>query len=162
MTDARDFDFILGRWTVHNRKLRDVTDPACEEWVEFDATSEAVPVLHGVGHIDRMEVPEAPDGPGFEGLTLRLFDPSDHAWRIWWSSSRAPGQLDPPLVGRFRDGLGLFEGEDVVGGRPVRLRFEWRADESAPRWQQSFSYDDGATWTRNWIMTFTRTETAGG
>ena len=85
-------------------------------------------MLQGVGHLDRMTVPEAPDGPGFEGLTLRLFDPSAQVWRIWWSSSRAPGQLDPPLVGRFSDGVGVFEGDDVVGGRPVRLRFEWRAD----------------------------------
>ena len=34
---AAAFDFIHGTWTVHNRKLRDVTDPACDEWVEFDA-----------------------------------------------------------------------------------------------------------------------------
>ena len=74
---AHAFDFIHGRWTVHNRKLRDVTDPACEEWVEFGATSEVFPVLQGVGHIDRMDVADAPDGPPFEGLTLRLFDPSD-------------------------------------------------------------------------------------
>ena len=153
---AADFDFIHGTWTVHNRKLRDNTDPACVEWVEFGASSEALPVLQGVGHLDRMTVPEAPDGPPFEGLTLRLFDPSDQTWRIWWSSSRVPGKVDPPLVGRFRDGVGVFEGTDVVGGRPVTLRFEWRAHESTPRWQQSFSYDDGATWTLNWVMTFTR------
>lgn len=153
---AHAFDFIYGRWTVHNRKLRDVTDPGCEEWVEFGATSEAFPVLHGVGHIDRMDVAEAPDGPPFEGLTLRLFDPADQVWRIWWSSSRAPGRVDPPLTGRFTDGLGVFDGDDVVGGRPVRLRFEWRADPASPRWQQEFSYDGGATWHLNWVMTFTR------
>jgi hypothetical protein len=33
---------------------------------------------------------------------------------------------------------GIFEVDDVVGGLPVRLRFEWRADGSTPRWQQSF------------------------
>jgi hypothetical protein len=161
-TGAHDFDFIYGSWTVQNRKLRDVTDQACEEWVEFDATSEAFPVLHGVGHIDRMEVPRAPDGPGFEGMTLRLFDPSLDTWSIWWSSTRAPGRLDPPVVGRFTDGRGVFEGDDEVAGRPIRLRFEWTADPAAPRWQQEFSYDGGATWTLNWVMTFTRTQTAGG
>jgi hypothetical protein len=152
---AHAFDFIHGRWTVHNRKLRDVTDSACEEWVEFGATSEAFPVLHGVGHIDRMDVAEAPDGPPFEGLTLRFFDPADQVWRIWWSSSRAPGRVDPPLTGRFTDGLGVFHGDDAVGGRPVRLRFEWRADPASPRWRQEFSYDGGATWHLNWVMTFT-------
>src|SRR3954469_5883107 len=73
---AQAFDFIYGDWKVHNRKLRNVTDPTCEEWVEFDATSQVHPVLHGLGHIDRMDVPAAPDGAAFEGLTLRLFDPA--------------------------------------------------------------------------------------
>ena len=153
---AHAFDFIHGRWTVHNRKLRDVADPACDEWVEFDATSEAFPVLHGYGHIDRMEVPKAPDGPGFEGMTLRLFDPTLDTWSIWWSSTRTPGRLDPPVVGRFTDGQGIFECDDVVGGRPVRLRFRWTADDEAPMWRQFFSYDAGATWRENWQMSFSR------
>jgi hypothetical protein len=153
---AHDFDFIYGRWTVHNRKLRDVTDPACEDWVEFDATSEVFPVLHGYGHIDRMEVPQAPDGAGFEGMTLRLFDPSLDTWSIWWSSTRAPGRLDPPVVGSFADGQGIFECDDLVNGHPVRLRFQWTADDSSPVWRQFFSYDAGATWRENWRMSFSR------
>jgi len=153
---AHDFDFIHGTWTVHNRKLRDVADPACEEWFEFDATSEAFPVLHGFGHVDRMEVPEAPDGPGFEGMTLRLFDPALDTWSIYWSSTRAPGRLDPPVVGRFTDGRGIFECDDEVAGRSVRLRFQWTADDSSPEWRQFFSYDSGATWRENWVMTFSR------
>lgn len=159
---AQDFDFIHGSWAVHNRKLRDATDPACEEWVEFDATSEAFPVLMGGGHLDRMTVLEAPDGPPFEGMTLRLFDPQEQTWSIWWSSTRAPGRLDPPLVGRFTDGRGVFEGDDRIGDRPVRLRFEWLADPVSPRWQQEFSYDGGQSWFRNWVMVFTRRASAGG
>ena len=155
---AHAFDFIYGDWTVHNRKLRDVTDPACEEWVEFGATSEVFPVLQGVGHIDRMDVREAPDGPPFEGLTLRLFDPAEETWSIWWSSTRAPGRLDPPVVGRFTGGHGVFDCDDVLAGRPVKVRFEWLAEQPTPRWQQSFSYDGGATWRLTWTMRFTRTD----
>ena len=150
------FDFLFGRWHVHNRKLADNADPECVEWVEFDATSEAFPVLDGLGHVDRITVPDAPDGPPFEGMTLRLFDPTTGTWSIHWSSTRLPGRLDPPVVGRFTGRLGTFEGEDVLAGRPVRLRFTWEADPDRPVWQQSFSWDDGATWTPNWMMTLSR------
>lgn len=146
------FDFIYGNWHVHNRKLRDVTDPDCREWVEFEATSEAFPVLHGIGHIDRIHVPDPPDGEPFEGMTLRLFDPSADTWSIWWSSTRVPGRLDPPVVGRFDDGHGVFDCEDVLAGRAVRVRFEWLADPASPVWRQSFSFDGGHSWQLNWTM----------
>lgn len=149
---AHAFDFIHGRWTVHNRKLRDNTDPGCTEWVEFEGTSHAFPVLTGVGHVDRIVVPDPADGPAFEGMTLRLFDPAEETWRIWWSSTRAPGRLDPPMSGRFDGDHGVFFGDDVVNGRGIRLRFDWYADRAAPRWEQSFSFDGGQSWTLNWVM----------
>jgi hypothetical protein len=153
---SRDFDFVHGHWLIHNRKLRDNTDPACEEWVEFEATGHAAPILRGSGNVDQMFVPDPPDGDSFEGFTLRIFDPAARTWRIWWSSTRAAGKLDPPVVGRFTDGHGIFECDDVIGGHSVRVRFEWFADASAPTWQQSFSYDEGATWKLNWVMSFSR------
>jgi len=51
---------------------------------------------------------------------------------------------------------GVFDCADVVDGRPVPVRFEWRADATTPVWQQSFSLDDGAAWTLNWVMSFRR------
>ena len=155
---SRDFEFIYGRWTVNNRKLRNVADPKCEEWVEFVASSEVCPILDGVGHIDRMYVPHPSDGDPFEGFTLRLYDPSKEEWSIWWSSTRSPGRLDPPVVGRFVNGHGMFECDDVIAGYAVKVRFEWRADTDAPTWRQSFSYDEGASWKMNWEMTFVRSE----
>jgi hypothetical protein len=154
---AKAFEFVYGDWRIHNTKLRNVADPSCAEWVEFEATSEVYPILDGIGHIDRMTVPDPPDGDPFEGFTLRLFDPAAVTWRIWWSSTRAPGQLDPPVVGSWTDGVGRFECDDVVGGRPVRVRFEWRREDAArPTWQQFFSGDNGITWTPNWLMEFRR------
>jgi hypothetical protein len=156
--DGRDaFDFIFGRWSIRNRKLVDVTDPACEAWVEFEASSEAFPVLDGYGHVDRMYVEDPPDGESFEGFTLRLFDPATRTWRIWWSSTRARGILDTPVEGRFEGNHGAFEGEDEIAGHRVVVRFEWlTADADAPRWQQSFSYDGGRSWKLNWVMDLRR------
>jgi hypothetical protein len=139
-----EFDFIFGRWTIHNRKLVDLTNPSCEEWVEFDASSEAFPVLDRYGHIDRMYAASPGDADPFEGFTLRLFDPASGTWKIWWSSTRAPGVLDPPVEGRFTDGRGTFECVQEIGGQQVLVRFEWlTADPDAPRWQQSFSTTAG-------------------
>jgi hypothetical protein len=157
-TTAHDFDFIFGHWTIRNRKLVDVADPTCEEWEEFEAISEAYPILDGLGHIDRMYVSEPVSGPAFEGFTLRLFEPASATWSIWWSSSKAPGVLDPPVRGRFASQRGVFDCEDIVGSRAVKIRFEWLVeDPDAPQWRQSFSYDSGISWHLNWTMRLTRT-----
>ncbi|MEU4326589.1 hypothetical protein [Nonomuraea dietziae] len=151
-SDGRhDFDFIFGDWRVRNRKLVDVTDPACSEWVEFEATAHAEPILGGLGHIDRLHADT------FEGFTLRQFDPEAGVWRIWWASTRQPGQLDPPVEGAWRDGRGEFVCDDVLGGLPVKVRFEWtRPTPETARWEQSFSYDEGASWRTNWTMDLSR------
>ncbi|SDP35874.1 hypothetical protein [Lentzea jiangxiensis] len=143
-----DFDFLHGRWHVANRKIADIPGRGTE-WVEFDATAEARPLLGGAAIIDSFFA------DGWEGMTLRQYDPARDVWRIWWASTRAPGQLDPPLEGRFNGEHGVFLGDDVVGGHPVRLRFDWTAGPE-PVWQQAFSYDGGETWEPNWIMRFTR------
>ena len=151
-----EFDFIYGHWAVHNRKLRDNKNPDCVDWIEFNATSEVFPILHDLGHIDRMSVLDLPGEEPFEGFTLRLFDPETGTWSIYWSSTRVPGRLDPPVTGRFTGGHGVFECDDVIGDREVKVRFEWLADPTTPVWKQSFSYDSGVTWTINWVMTFNR------
>jgi hypothetical protein len=88
---------------------------------------------------------------------LRLFDPASGIWKIWWSSTRAPGVLDPPVEGRFEEDHGVFECEDVIAGRRAIVRFEWlTANKDSPRWQQSFSYGGGQTRKLNWVMDLRR------
>lgn len=157
MDDGRsDFDFVFGEWQVHNRKLRDPLDPACTDWVEFGSRSSAEPILDGLGNVDRIWFEGAADVPAFEGFTLRLFDPEMRLWRIWWSSTRQPGRLDPPLEGAFADGSAVFEGLDVLGGRPAVVRFRWTQHPTTPRWEQEFSFDAGQTFVPNWTMDFSR------
>jgi len=149
-----DFDPHLGRWRLHSRKLLDVLDPACTEWVEFEGSSEVQPIFGGQGNI---EFSRFAYDPPFEGLMLRLFDPETRLWRIWWASTRQPGELAPPVEGRFQDGRGVFVGDEVLPMGPAKVRFEWTGiAEGSPRWEQSFSYDGGQTWAANWVTTSTR------
>jgi hypothetical protein len=157
-TDGRhDFDFIFGDWLIHNRKLTDMTDPACTEWVEFATTSHAEPIFGGLAHVDHITSGTDAPGGAWEGLTLRQFDPDERVWRIWWASTRNPGHLDPPLSGRFRDGVGIFAGDDVLAGQPIKIRFEWTCPApGSARWAQEFSRDGGDTWQLTWTMEFRR------
>ncbi len=149
-----DFDFLPGLWRVANRKLANTLDPACDEWLEFEATSEARAILGGVGNIDHLRV----EGQDYEGFSLRLYDPDEDVWRIWWSSTARPGRLDPPVEGRFdSEGRARFECDDVLEGVPIRMRFDWsEITGTSARWEQAFSFDGGDTWKTNWVMLLSR------
>ena len=153
---VHDFDFLFGRWQVRHRRLKHRL-VGSDEWETFDGTCHAWPVLGGAGNIDD-NVLELPGGT-YRAVSLRSFDPATDEWRIWWLDGRNPGQLDPPVTGRFRDGVGTFLGEDMFDGRPILVRFTWSdISPTACRWAQAFSADDGATWETNWIMDDVRVE----
>jgi hypothetical protein len=149
-----DFDFLPGHWRVASRRLVDTLDPSCDEWEEFEATSEARAILGGAGNVDHFRV----EGRDYEGFSLRLYDPDQDLWRIWWSSTARPGRLDPPVEGRFdRDRRARFECDDVLEGVPIRMRFDWsEITDTSARWEQAFSFDGGETWKTNWIMRLSR------
>jgi hypothetical protein len=157
-SDGRgDFDFLLGTWEVRNRRRAHPLDPSDDTVEEFTTAAVVRPVLGGLGNTDTITGSPGPDGRPFEGLTVRLFDPDDGLWRIWWASTRRPGHLDAPLSGGFTDGHGVFLGDDVVDGVPVRLRFDWTVPgPGTARWVQAFSLDGGRTWSANWVMEFSR------
>jgi hypothetical protein len=143
----------MGSWTARNRRLRERL-AGSDEWEEFDSTSRAWPILDGMGNEDDLHTDFQ---GGFVGMSLRFFDPETRLWSIYWADSRRSGLLDPPVIGGFEDGVGVFEGDDTFEGRPIRVRFIWsRTDTSTPRWEQAFSEDGGDTWETNWIADFTR------
>ena len=115
-----DFDFFFGSWKQHNRKRVKPLVEGDDEWVEFESESEARPILGGLGNVDTYKAPSFPGRPGFEGFSLRLFEPSTGLWRIWWASTIGDGELTPPVIGRFGDGFGLFECDEVIEGVAVQ------------------------------------------
>ena len=152
-----DFDFELGSWKIHlKRRLNPLT--GSNNWVEFDGTSVTHKVWDGRAQIEEFET----DGAGghIEGLTLRLYNPKTAEWSLYWANSKK-GTLDPPQVGKFKDGAGEFYATDTLDGKAILVRFVWsKTDSNVPHFEQSFSDDGGKTWEVNWITDQTRTDAA--
>jgi len=148
-----DFDFLLGTWTVHHRRLRTRLS-SDTTWDEFGGTCAALPILDGAGNIDDnlLHLP----GGSYRAASIRAFDAARRQWSIWWLDGRDV-VIGSPVHGRFADGVGTFLGDDVLHGRPIRVRFLWSGiSAQAARWEQAFSGDGGATWEINWVMDFRR------
>src|SRR6266511_141000 len=91
-----DFDFLVGEWTITNRRLRERL-VGSDDWEEFASTSVVHNLFDGAANVDEITFPSK----GFKGLTLRLFDPEREEWSLYWANSQT-GVLFPPVVGRFR------------------------------------------------------------
>ena len=151
---VHDFDFFMGTWHVHHRRLK-ARLAGSDEWQEFEGTCEAWPILGGAGNIDD-NVLELPAGD-YRAISLRTFDPATNRWSIWWLDGRNASRLDPPVVGGFENGIGTFIAPDTFNDRPILVRFLWsNITDRTCRWEQAFSTDDGATWEVNWVMESTR------
>ena len=150
-----DFDFLIGSWTVHNRRLREPLQGS-NDWYEFPGTSVARPLWGGKGNVDEYEG-DAPSGH-IQGMAVRLFNPKTRQWSIYWGNS-ANGTLDVPMIGEFKDGRGEFFDQEIFQGRAIYVRFTWcDITPSSCRWEQAFSADGGQSWETYWIMEFTRME----
>lgn len=148
--DIHDFDFFVGRWTFHNRRLKQRWSGS-DDWDEFPASLHCESRMGGIVNIDEGVFPTK----GWQGMTVRTFNLQERRWYLYWINS-ATGQLFPPVAGGFDGDRGEFYGEDSDEGRPVKVRFRWtRVDRDHARWEQAFSRD-GKQWETNWIMQHTR------
>jgi hypothetical protein len=146
-----DFDFLVGSWKFHlkrlNRRLAGST-----EWVEFDGTTICRRVLDGRAEVEEMKVESADKLIRIQGLALRLYNPESHQWSIYWANA-ADGVLEQnPMVGQFSNGRGEFYNQQVYEGRAIYARFVWSGvTTDSPHFEQAFSGDGGKTWETNWI-----------
>jgi hypothetical protein len=72
-----DFDFSVGQWRAHHRKLKQrLTNN--HEWVEFEGTLLNQPLMGSYSNVDdtALSVPGAP----YRGVALRSFDPKTQQW----------------------------------------------------------------------------------
>lgn len=148
-----DFDFQLGTWKTHVKRLRQPLTGSTD-WVEYDGISVVRKVWNGRASLLELNV-EGTAGP-IEGMGLRLYNPETRLWIINWANS-FDGALQTPMLGSFKNGRGDFYDHEMFNGRAVFARnsfFDITADSI--RFEQAFSEDGGKTWEINWLMTFTR------
>jgi hypothetical protein len=151
-----DFDFEIGTWQTHLRRLLHPLTGSTT-WVEYEGTSVTRKVWDGRADLEEFET-DSPGGGHIEGLTLRLYDPQTHQWSLYWGTSKS-GTLGAPTIGGFKNGRGEFFDTEPSGpnGRSILCRFVWtNTNTGTPHFEQSFSEDGGKTWEVNWITDQTR------
>jgi hypothetical protein len=148
-----DFDFEIGEWTTHLKRLQRPLSGSTT-WVEYEGTTNVRAVLNGRANLAELVV-QGPAGR-IEGAALRLYEPESRQGTLNFFSI-ADGKLTPPMFGEFKDGRGVFHGQDTFNGRSILVRFViTRVTADSYRFEQAFSADAGQTWELNWIATDTR------
>ncbi len=157
-TDARQFDFWVGDWNVHNRNRQ----PGSDNPAWFD-TGEATDRVESV--LDRCAVIELWRGRltfgDLLGFSLRAFNPLSHEWDLLllWPPPDHPrfGLLHGSF--HHRRGEFFFDSADAEG-RPIRNRYTFSdISRESLRWDSAVSSDKGLSWKTTWIMEFTRRST---
>ena len=148
-----DFDFNIGAWKSHIRRLRHPLTGS-KEWIDVSATVTVSKVWGGRANLEEIEA----DGPAghLEGLTLRLYNPESRQWYLYWANSQV-GTLGTPNVGEFKNGRGEFYSQDQFNGRTILVRQVYSdITANSYHFEQSFSDDGGKTWEPNWVASLTR------
>lgn len=147
------FDFLIGEWTVANRRLVRPLSGG-EEWCETTATATSATLHNGAISVDEMWYPDQ----GFAGTSIRVYSAGDDTWTIYWINSQT-GHVQPSVTGNWSEDGSRFvaTGPDEFNGIPILARYLWRGiGAHSATWEQAFSVDDGVTWETNWVMHWSR------
>jgi len=148
-----DFDFEIGTWKTHLRRLLHPLTGSTE-WVECDGTSVVSKVWNGKANLVELEV-DCPSGH-LQGLNLRLYNPESRQWSLNFANSSG-GTLSQPTIGEFKNGRGEFYDQETLRGRAILVQFVITPiNPNSIRFEQSFSDDGGKTWELNWVANDTR------
>jgi hypothetical protein len=149
-----DFDFNVGSWKSHIRRLLHPLSGSAT-WVEYAGSVLVRTVWGGRANLEEVEA----SGPAghLEFVEIRLYNTESHQWSINNANNRDGVIEQPPLIGDFDSGRGLFYDQEFYKGRAIFVRQIWTHPTStAYSMVQSFSDDGGATWEDNFIANVTR------
>jgi hypothetical protein len=153
---AHDFDFLIGDWKAHVRRLPDRLNGS-NEWIEYDGISRHKKILDSNANFEEFEVDGREKGQHLKAQTLRLYNPDSHQWSIYLVDVDKGVLGTPPVVGQFTDRRGEFYDQEDYKGRSILVRYVWLdISPQSSRMEQSFSADGGKSWEVNWICELSR------
>lgn len=153
---AHDFDFLIGDWKAHVRRLPDRLNGS-NHWDEYDGISNHHKIFDTNSNLEQFEVWSKDKSLHIKAQTLRLYNPDTQQWYIYLVDADK-GTLDtPPVVGQFTGNRGEFYHQELVRGRTILVRYVWlNLSPKSSRMEQSFSPDGGKSWEVNWICELSR------
>ncbi len=153
---SHDFDFLIGDWKAHVRRLPDRLNNS-NVWVVYDGISNHHKLLDSNANFEEFNVTSTDKKLNIKAQTLRLYNPSTRQWSIYLVDLDN-GTLDtPPVVGAFTGKRGEFFHQEMLKGRTILVRYVWLdLSPTSARMEQSYSPDGGKTWEVNWICELSR------
>lgn len=153
---SHDFDFLIGNWKAHVRRLPDRLNNS-NTWVEYDGISNHKKILDSNANFEEFDVTSTDKKLRIKAQTLRLYNPSSRQWSIYLVDVDNGTLGLPPVVGQFNGNRGEFYDQEDYKGRAILVRYVWlNISPNSARMEQSFSPDGGKTWEVNWICQLSR------
>jgi hypothetical protein len=153
---SHDFDFIIGNWKAHVRRLPDRLNNS-DTWVEYEGISNHKKLLDSNANFEEFDVTSTDKKLHIKAQTLRLYNPTSHQWSIYLVDVDNGTLSLPPVVGQFTGKRGEFFDQEDFKGRAILVRYVWlNISPNSARMEQSFSPDGGKTWEVNWICELSR------
>jgi hypothetical protein len=153
---SHDFDFLIGDWRAHVRRLPDRLNGS-NAWVEYDGISNHHKILDSNANFEEFEVTSTDKKLHIKAQTLRLYNPASRQWSIYLVDVNNGTLGLPPVVGSFTGNRGEFFDQEEYKGRAILVRYVWlNISPNSARMEQSFSPDGGKTWEVNWICELSR------
>ena len=153
---AHDFDFLIGDWKAHVRRLPDRLNGS-NTWIEYDGISNHKKLLDSNANFEEFDVRNLEKNLRIKAQTLRLYNPETHQWSIYLVDLDNGSLSLPPQIGQFDGNRGEFYAQDTYKGRAILVRYVWlNISPKSARMEQSFSPDGGKTWEVNWICELSR------
>jgi len=153
---SHDFDFLIGDWKAHVRRLPDRLNNS-NTWVEYDGISNHKKILDSNSNFEEFEVTSTDKKLHIKAQTLRLYNPTSRQWSIYLVDVDQGTLGLPPVVGGFTGKRGEFYDQEDYKGRAILVRYVWLdISPKSARMEQSFSADGGKNWEVNWICELSR------